>query len=464
MVGIQKLFFQYSSPTNKVDTPLPSITKKGRFFVFGETAKKIMAKLVSFANVFYKEKNQYSIVPVKIGDRKCFVIRTKGQSAFRANEGKQLKVATANMGEDADLGVVNKLKEQNKIGGHAMPLHRIRNEANAKVNMKNLEPEHRDILNTISRIGGIQGKLSLQELKLLVDFFGDPKKSNAFLNDFHDNSINEKFPDEQLFKDLVSGIFTYYTVEQAFPDSGKKVADNQKKRIDGLSKQDVCFLQECDPNSMAAIPGMLSVGEHNVILLNRNRFDVLEPMVSSIVTKEWKRGAAQLEDNNSFVIANGVARGVLVQDKETGRKMLLCSCQIAGYGIGNKDEERTAADEIRTSKELLKKIAEENGIDDIIWGGDFNSVQEDVNGIESPLKAMDDSFVAVECNQNTEVPPIQFRASQQHLMARRIDHIFFSSKVGMAAEPAVLPEGPVDVANQWDKVYDHGIVETTFRV
>lgn len=111
MVGTIRLFYDRAVKTTDPNaaglekigvSTHQSVVKSGRFMIFGDTGAKIMAVILNFVNAIIN--TDYKMTGVKIGEKIFFVIKSKSENNFRETE--KMRVASANMGKDADLSSI----------------------------------------------------------------------------------------------------------------------------------------------------------------------------------------------------------------------------------------------------------------------------------------------------------------------------------------------------------------------
>ncbi|MBA3236819.1 MAG: hypothetical protein H0T62_00525 [Parachlamydiaceae bacterium] len=172
-----------------------------------------------------------------------------------------------------------------------------------------------------------------------------------------------------------------------------------------------------------------------------------------------------VHDDSSF--GNDQFTAVIATDKESGRKMLLCSIHAIGYGIGDLDSHVKAAEQIRVIRDVVEKIAHEHDVEGIMMGGDFNSVEESVENAASPLtKLTEAKYVPIKVNGDTEIAPSDMFQTGYKL-ARKIDH-FFMKWVGEEGKDFIAAEADIESLTsplkQYKKVFDHAAIVAKIEV
>lgn len=531
MVGIEKLFYDVNTAGKTKTTgiagaetekskdagPVQKVVKNGHFFVFGDTAKKvIMEHLVRFAN-WVMGSGHYSIKEVGVGEHRCYVIQSKTENHIRLTERPiaERNIAIANMGEDLGLGVLAKIlnaekpisendlyESLTKIGG---PISSCATNFTKHINNDKLEPQHKMFIESLFLINA---RSQIGRLQEVISILSDIEKREAFRIDLEKNlKEGSTFNPGDALAGLTSPVFLLNSLLVQLkeydediakgPDKGgidkevtfreyieDKAGDIRDKRMKELAKQDICFLQECDVSLLREDPNKIVLGSDKVIMVNKQVYEVVPAQVSGpaigknipVVWQDPKtkrlrffeipQGNVKFDKDNSFY--GDDFRAVIVKDKVTGKKQLICSIYVTPYTIGDAQGHAEAAIRLKNVKQIIERIAEMEKVDDCILGGDFNSVEEDVGDLQNPLKTLTGSggYTQVPNSSNTELAPPQY-ISASYSRARRIDHIMHKSldkTTHALVDNATLPEGAPDPKNEANSIFDHAMVKTTFRV
>lgn len=233
----------------------------------------------------------------------------------------------------------------------------------------------------------------------------------------------------------------------------EKNLKRNEERFRQLDK-DVLFLQEFNvdksilaekfKNSEKNIAIFASKGDRGgdfpSLIINKDRFEIVDfpqgnikksdPINDFVTTqieipsprgkKMDKENLKIYDDNQSF--GTSKFRGVIAIDKVTKKKVLLCSIHIPGYGIGM--ESKDPSSQVNIMRKMVEKIAADHDVDGIIMGGDFNSVEEDIGALKSPLTPLrEGKYMPISFAGDTENPPYAFFQAGYDL-SRKIDHIF----------------------------------------
>ncbi|MBA2727504.1 MAG: hypothetical protein H0U49_04945 [Parachlamydiaceae bacterium] len=324
------------------------------------------------------------------------------------------------------------------------------------------------------------------EDKNLLQFVSEEKELLMNLADFlqhleNRRMLKDSFGGDQATLDALKGlnaaVFSLYNFskiqekwESQSPDEflplSKYIAEKEKKIIDStfeqLKNSDVCFFQEYTHKSLGSkvqsMEGTALFSSSNAfepsLMINTNRFQVesLDANKQKLVRAEKKtlekvdnRWVPKFEDYGYFKtevqlpsvkdpitlkvfedhsFGTDQFRAVLATDRQTGKKMLLCSIHVHGYEIGEEGQHKATSVKIANIHRTLEKIALDNGIDGIVIGGDFNSVEERVGNAESPLNTLKASqYTQVKVAGDTEMAlPSYFHTGYD--LSRKIDHIF----------------------------------------
>ena len=156
-------------------------------------------------------------------------------------------------------------------------------------------------------------------------------------------------------------------------------------------------------------------------------------------------------DDGSFGSEEFMA--AIVKDSKTGNSLLFCSVHLAGYDIADADDTDRVRESMQVMLPILEKFARANGVHGIMLGGDFNSVEENVTGAESPISVPKKrEYVPLEVNQITNISlPDHFQRVERE---RKIDFVFFKTmEKGHLME---ISKGVVhQPSTELEEVYDH---------
>jgi hypothetical protein len=444
---------------------------------------------------------------------------------------KSLQVATSNVGPDGAYGQLNKLLSQNidKPTYVTDYVNNMFDQLAIFLEVLPPNPESKELTTFLSDLGKLTGdpnrniELTENQKKQLTSLVGfltnlenrkqlqaHHAKNKPILkdSDFNNQKIFALTP--KGLDQMNEAVFALYHFSNIHSEWTKKQDGStlndyitkqtlalEQERVDQIKDKDVCFLQELSPNShfiektkertdisLFVPKGVLGMSFPS-LMINKNRFTI-EKFTKENTEKSNKNNdyvetriqipgvnikqTLQIYDDGSFGSGEKFRAVIAFDTKNNNRKMLLCSVHVRGYGIGiNDDFYQEAYKDVGIMQKMIEKIAADHGVEGIIMGGDFNSVEERVGAIESPLIHLKEAnYVPVKVKSDTEVAPSGFYQGGYDL-SRRIDHLFVKwlpqdGKVVSASKGKVADgrKGSLDPLKQ--TVFDHEALSAEIEI
>jgi hypothetical protein len=429
---------------------------------------------------------------------------------------KEIKFATSNLGKDAGLGDISKYDTsggveeylKNNVAFFKTFVNEILvsdkgklNEITTAFDNAGFSKEHKEYyLGFLKNINNLNNKLINNQRPIEKFIYNEKALINklvSFLNDQDGRvllmqaevvkkNVNVEYGLQDITPPLSKinkAIYSFHNFNklkkdfdankggnETFVEYKNKMLEQQvSARFNSINQQDFCFLQEFDEGERNKIDSKMQVFSSDVgtaIVINSKRFDPIEK--SQIKIPEGSK--TKINEDGSIGASTGY-RVVIVKDKETGNKMLLCSVHLGGYAIGDRMATENAVREMKMTLKAVEELATANDVDGIIMGGDFNSVEESVNEQKSPLDLVAArEYVSIRSERDTSVSPPGF-IQPLYSLSRRIDHLFYKMITKPNAQPpTVTPEArtPTEILHdpleQHKGVYDHTLQPAALKM
>lgn len=447
-------------PDHKVSS---NLLKPSNSNNYGESPGINYEKLFSNIGRAFQEtsktlKNHFkSVGVISKKDESVSSKEVKLKSDLKKPQSKSIKIATSNVGLDGAYGNLELSLgyTEDYVNDNLNRLIDFQKKLPKDVKSSKIEAFTKDLEEFTQEKGENFEFSDVQNERLtrLTEFLANLENRQE-LKSYGGNSITKK--DLDFFNGAVFDLYHFSKTYKGWTEKkdGSSLSDyvsNKKQelvqnRLNELIDKDVCFLQELEEKSDLAmkvkeqpnITLFIPKGELGKVcpslMVNKERFKVEEyPQGYNIrrrAADDFIKGKTPngtnitIYDDGSFG-SRATFRAVIATDLKTNRKVLLCSTHLRGYEIGTgTDMQREALNDVREMHEILKDVAIHHDVDAIIIGGDFNSVEERIGALASPLEDLKEAkYSHLHFEGDTEVtPPNLYQVGYK--LSRKIDHVF----------------------------------------